>query len=437
MDIRKSSPYWLLFIVISISLFNSFLIDKHFSADGIHYFCQILEKKTFVHHDWSRQHALYITQWPVVLALQLGVKDIAVLNMLFATGIYSVYLLSFLLCNHALRGKDKTLLIWPLLSIVSLNLTTDYHLSGEFPVVMLMAWPILFFLLRTKMSRTDKVILFLLMIFYSRIYQSAMGISFIFFLLLLYQFFILRQKRNTYELYPLLILTLFIFFVSFESTIKPFSESNRFGFLSKMPLILFNKPLVASFAFLILISPGIIFRKKWLYFIALLPIFYLFYILFTEKHGPSAIISFASRSVSVTVLPMLLLMSLFFYYKNLRLTRLPILIMSLFILVMVAVNIQFSNDWRNFKKEYSLALESHSGIVSIKQTNLWRNPCKWEWTNPFLSIAWSNGCVRTIIINDEKLSKFPYDPHTRILWTEYLHYSPEFLKIDSSVSICN
>ncbi len=433
---KKSQLYWFLFLLISAALVNSFLIDKHFSADGVYYFFQILQKRTFVHHDWARQYSLYLTQWPVVLALQLGVKDVIALNRLFALGIYSVYLISFLLCDIALCEDDKTMLIWPLLSMVALNFSTDYHLSGEYPVVMLLAWPILFYLIRNRLTTADRVILLLLMVLYSRIYQSAMAASVVFGGLLVYQNLFRKPGRPAVELYILLLLSALIFAIAWYTTIHPFSDANKTAFLDNLPLVLHNEPLCISMVFMVLFAFGSAFRKPWIYAASMLPLLFYLGTLFISAQGVPARISFASRSVSTFILPLFMLTALFLHYRGFRFDRIPLLIISLFIALMVAGNIRYSVDWLQYKEEYVAVLNSHSGFVPVEKTCLMKNPCQWGWTNPFLSLAWSDGCVHSIVMNQPSKNGFFKTPFRHLKWTNYLCYSKVFLAVDSTVRIC-
>ena len=230
-DIKKIPFYLFLFSIISGTLFNSFLCDKHFSADGVDYFRRILEEKDFVHHDWARQYSLYITQWPVVLAVKLGIKNIPMLSLIFAFGIYSVYLISLLFCISALRKREKSLLLWPIASMVALNLSTDYHLSGEYPVVMLMAWPVLFYIIRQNRHWSDEIILWGFLIFFSRIYQSAVVISMIFLAVLLYQYFLTHEKHGLIKITIPVLLCLLIFLISLITIVFPHSQKNEISFL--------------------------------------------------------------------------------------------------------------------------------------------------------------------------------------------------------------
>ena len=130
---RTRVLYLFLFGLISVALFDAFSIDKHLSADGVHYFVEILDSGTFYRVDWARRFAEFIIQWPLVLAVRAGVTQVPLLSACFALGIYLPYLLSFALSLHAVRRENPALLSLPLLSMVSVNLPAHFILAGEHP----------------------------------------------------------------------------------------------------------------------------------------------------------------------------------------------------------------------------------------------------------------------------------------------------------------
>lgn len=436
-DPCRAFMYWILFFLIAIALANSFLIDKHFATDGVYYFRDLLQNRDFVHHDWARQYSLYLTQWPVVLALRMGVKDILILNRLFALSVFSVYLFSFSLCNYAVRGGDKSILIWPLLSMLAFNLSTDYHLTGEFPVVMLISWPVLFLILKENLNNADRILLLLLLIAFTRIYQSALTISLIFILLLLYQHFYHKRKRPMTELLILIFLCLAAFLIAFYTTLNPSSESNKDSFIIGLRLMFYNIPAIVSVFFIALFFISLILNKKWFYPVPLIPVMAYFVYILCVHHGIKIYISFAARSMSATFFPILLLLSLIFYFRKLQLSRFTILIPTLFTIVIITGNIKFSRDWREYREEFKKTLRQNIGFVQVEQTNLMNDMCYWDWTSPYLSLVWSDGCVRSIVVNVSSRRYFPENPYKRLLLKDYLTYDPYFFAIDSSAVVCN
>ena len=68
----------------------------------------------------------YLTEWPLVVAVWFGVRNVPILIDVFAVGCYFPYLLSFLLCWYAVRDEDKLLLWFPLAGYFSFNMFLAY-----------------------------------------------------------------------------------------------------------------------------------------------------------------------------------------------------------------------------------------------------------------------------------------------------------------------
>ena len=282
----------------------------------------------------------------------------------------------------------------------------------------------------------DEGMLFLLLVFYTRIYQSALAVAMILAGILLFQLFYLKQRRSPSAFIPAFVILIFIFLIGVETVIHPLSENNLSSFRTSFPFYRYNLPLLISLAFLLLFVSGLLLRRNLIVLFSLVPVFYAVYYILTSAHGISAGVSFMSRSVSLTVLPLMLLVSAIFYYRNTKLTKSAPVILILFVVVMVTVNIRFSSDWKAFKRDFTSVLCHNSGFVPLEKTELLNNSCQWSWPNPELSLAWSGGCVRTIVLNDTVYRKFPIDPRRQLLLKEYLKYSAVFLHIDSTATVC-
>ena len=57
-------------------------------ADGAHEFIRVLEAQNFVAFMWSRHFAFYIYEFPLVLAIKLGVTNLAWLRLAFGLGCF-------------------------------------------------------------------------------------------------------------------------------------------------------------------------------------------------------------------------------------------------------------------------------------------------------------------------------------------------------------
>ena len=68
-------------------------------ADGAHEFVRVLEAQDFVSLMWSRHFAFYVFQFPLVLAIKLGVTNLALLRFAFGLGCFLPWPLALLLCR--------------------------------------------------------------------------------------------------------------------------------------------------------------------------------------------------------------------------------------------------------------------------------------------------------------------------------------------------
>jgi hypothetical protein len=421
---------------VSCSLLNSFSIDKHFSADGVNMFCNILKNADFA-HDWSRQFARYLTQWPLVIAVKAGLTDMTTLDRCFAAGIYFPYALSFVLCIYALRGESKTLLFFPLMSMVAINLPSDYILAGQHHVMVAMSWPILFFLLRrTSLTWRDGLLLWTSLLLFSRLYETAVVPAVIFSFLCIVRLRTFRHKQEAILSGISLLLSLAAVVISVYFIANPLNTRNEASFMTSMPRTLTNFGAVAAGCFSLVFTAGVVLQKRVVIISAALPL--LIYVLFRVfvNYHLSAGVSFASRSLSLTLLPVLLLSAIMVWYFKSELDKTNILIFTVFIVLMTAANIHDSNDWREFKAQVKQIVETRRGYISIEDTELINNRSRWAWNNAELGLVWSAPCVRAILLNPSGLRWQPFNPRKKLPLKKYLHYDAFFRTVDEGISIC-
>jgi len=428
----------LLFVVISCSLLNSFSIDKHFAADGVNYFCNILECSAVVHWGWSRLFAHYLTQWPLLIAVKAGVANMATLSKFFSAGIYFPYVLSFALCIYALRKESKTLLCFPLMSMVAINLQSDYLLACEHQVMVTMSWPILFLLLRRKrLTWRDGLLLWTSVLLFSRLYETAVAPAVIFIFLCVMRLRTFRHKQEAILSGISLVLSIAVVVISVFFIVDPTSAANKASFVTAIPCSLTNFGALAAGCFCLLFTGGVVLRKRVVIVSAALPL--LIYVLFRTfvNYHLSANVSGASRSLSLTLLPVLLLCAIMVWYFKSELDNTSILIFTAFIVFMTAINIYDSNDWRKFAAQVKQIVETQRGYVSIEDTVLNKNSFGNNWTNTELGLVWSAPCVRAILLNPSGIFWQPFDPRNKLVLKQYLKYDACFKTTDKSISTCN
>jgi hypothetical protein len=427
-----------LFFIISYALLNSFRIDKHLSADGINYFRMVLDTADFTAIAWSREFANYLTQSGLVLAAKSGLNDIPTLISIFAAGIYLPYVLSFGFCLWALRGDNKTLLIFPLSSMVAVNLSSDYILAGEHHVMVLLSWPILFFLLRRQpFTWADGFWASVLLILFCRTYETATIPALIYAVGFSFRYRLSDGKQEKFINGFCLALSIAVLMIGLENAINARDPANRSSFVDGVGAALENREAIVAATFILLFTSGLLWRSSWLAWLATIPVLIYTYVVFSADHGVSAYVSFSSRTLSLTLLPLLLTITIASWYYGIDVNnRYNLGIFAAFILIMVIGNVRFSSDWSTFRQDAIDLLKDKQGFIPIEHTHLRDNPYRWSWNNSQLSLVWSRECARAILLNPQGISWEPFNPRQTLVLKKYVEYHQLFQSIDNDARIC-
>ena len=151
--------------------------------------------------------------------------------------------------------------------------------------------------------------------------------------------------------------------------------------------------------------------------------------------------SFSSRALIGVVIPALMLGCVAVVLSRSKLNAVGRGIFVIGFLVMAAFNMYDLHNWREVRKEFSFVLESGETYVSIDDTPLAADDLdlrhyRWSWNNPLLSLVWSGGCVRTIVLNSTRGPQGPFDPSDRLVMKRYLKYDASFQVVDPTVTTC-
>ncbi len=112
-------------------------------ADGSHEFVKVLKAQNFDAFMWSRHFAFYIFQFPLVLAVKLGVRDFSWLRFAFGLGCYLPWPLA-MLCCHWLSPKNFWLVV---VGCAAGYLNANFMAVGEHILAHALFWPALFVIL--------------------------------------------------------------------------------------------------------------------------------------------------------------------------------------------------------------------------------------------------------------------------------------------------
>jgi hypothetical protein len=139
--------------------------------------------------------------------------------------------------------------------------------------------------------------------------------------------------------------------------------------------------------------------------------------------------SFASRTLSMTLLPPLLLAvgALLWNDARIRVTTAPFAAFAVYTVLVAAISLHENRQWLEFRSRFKTVLTTRSGLVPIESTPLANHPAGWPWNNAILSYLWSGEVVGAVVLNPVETTWEPFDPRTTAILDRY-RQPPEFLR---------
>ena len=434
----------------AFSFLVKIVVDKHLSLDGVNYFFHVLENTGFANIAWSRRYTEYLTEWPLVLCVWLGMTSIDYLTKIFGAGIFFPYVLSFCLCWWITNEEDRVYLFFPLASFVGFNLLSDYDLIADHHVLALMTWPIMLLLIKNRpLSIREGILLWALIFVYSRMYETAVVNALIMSLVLMVRMVKFRLRLEYVIGAVALILLAVAAYISVIYIVDPRSPTNRGAFLDSILVNQRNWEAIATSGFLSLFFLGWLITDRWLvlkdlvFVIALVPI--VVYVLARIAHPEYAVtayLSFSSRTLVGIVIPGLIIGCAVIGFLRATITSTGLVSFAIMFVTMIGFNLYDLRHWNEVRVEFAKLANSTEIFIPIEETAL-ADPQRdlrhhrWSWNNSLLSLVWSDGCVRSVVLNPEKGPQGPFDPREELVFKRYLEYDKRFRTVDAGVRICS
>lgn len=130
-------------VIFGLWIVAAILSNRCLYADGSHEFIRVLEAQDFALLMWSRHFAFYIYEFPLVLAIKLGVTDLTWLRFAFGLGCFLPWPLA-LFCCWRISPKNFWLAA---AGCAAGYLNAAFMAVGEHIVAHALFWPALFVLL--------------------------------------------------------------------------------------------------------------------------------------------------------------------------------------------------------------------------------------------------------------------------------------------------
>jgi hypothetical protein len=411
-------------------------IDLGLSADGALIFTQILDQG-FVISIWSRRYGDLALLWPALLAVKAGVTSVPVLKAVFHLGLYLPFLLSFLICWYASRSlDDDALLLFPLASYLLVALPAASVLVGSSHVVAVVVWPILFLLLRPRLTPLDGILLVALLAVAGRSYETAVASLSVFLCLLIARLWVGSPRSR-----PILLVAVAAVLIGMVIDVywAVFLRGPaRSRFVDAMIHCLGCHPMLGFAAGSILLL-GVSLCARRLRILALPALVVAAASIALPRSGQvaDAVTSFDMRTLTFSLLPVLLIAAIAWQVKRPGLSpREWILAGTTFGLLSVGYAASWT-EWREFRRSFRSVLEAHRGYVALDDTPIAHHRQRWAWTAPLLSVLWSGGCVRTVVLNQPGLVFEPFDPYGELPLQRYVAYAPPFAAANPAGARCD
>ena len=255
-------------------------------------------------------------------------------------------------------------MFFPLASYFAINMTGDYLLSGEHQVMVLMSWPILFFLLlKRPYSWTEGCVLFFTLTVFCASYETAVVPIGIFFILTLVRLWYFKGESQKIILLICVLLLAFGAYLSATYIITPRSLVQKGSFvdailrnLKLMELVYFVPFLLVFFiGWLVPTTRGWV--KNFIYGAGFTIVMMYAYERLTTDYAITSYGSFSSRTLSLLLLPGMLLGATLVYYGKFENTKFGARVFGLSCLVMLAFNLYDLRYWVSVKAEFVKAQE--------------------------------------------------------------------------------
>lgn len=411
-------------------------LERHLARDGAYHFERVVDTGDFFVADRTRLFAYVFTQWPLVAAARAGVRDVRVLAATYGAGILSASVLSLLASWHALPPGRRAAMALPIWSLLVVVLPADGFLSHESKTMVALMWPAIFLLWRDEpRTRRQTALLTTCMVGLTLSYTSQLAS---YPLLAAGAWRQLRRAAPHGEPDRVAWLTLLLIaagtVASIGAIVSPELAQPRAWFLSGISWAWTSGQtrigVATCLAFVWACRTG---QRALSLVGAALALVGVAWLLGGLPPAPDP---YAARTLTITVLPLLLLS----WPLSLRkLDRWPA---AAWWTTLIAVclfgsgSLARSSAWSRHRAEFQRVLRSETGLVPLESQPALVPGQLYSWNAPLLSLVWSWPCVRSIVLNPAGLSWEPFDPRLELRLTRYLEFDDAFRRIDASVARC-
>lgn len=409
--------------------------DLQLATDGVEHLRLTLVNETIFAVSDRRLHAYWLTQWPVQILLKIGCEDFEVLKKAYGFGIFVLFLMPvvfFLIPGRHSKNRAQLLPLY-FMAVGGVAYSSVYLIGTEHQTILPLAFLISCILVNYK-NNTIFINIFgiILLMVLTRTYETSVAPFAIFFLFAIFSF-VKNFNKNTQKIFLIFVAVVCVFGVinTVVGIISPRDAGHRDGFVQHFGQGIRN-PVFITF----LICVGAILIKKIHGILCavflMLAFFYQIYCwLQPGLYQNVAQLSFASRTLTVLIVPVIITLVLF--VSNLPSTEGE---SNLSLVALGIAVILLSNPFLDFKNKIQYFVNNNKSFVDSGTHQLAGHSASWRWTFPSLSMAWQPQCVKTILLNSDSKLWQPYDPKNEFGFGKFVVYSENLYPKNNFIKIC-
>lgn len=424
----------LLFVYL-LTMTYSVISEKHFYADGVHFFLSILRCETFMMNNPARQYGQYFTEFPIVFCLKYAhTKNVTILSYIFGFGLYLPQIISLSICFYIVRKTNIHYMLFPILSLFGVSHSIFFHMASDTLAITYVFWPILFFIVFVKEYKgVDMLLLMVIVFVFIRSYESASILGLILLVVLIaeaYHNWKTVSNRTRLVWVALVLIIIYGIIIAVKEIMNPTDPINKASFLRDIPTVLNNNQAMLSAMYVLMITGTLLSKRfaasiqfKLIAISLFLIIVYCSLVPVVKPEWARPWTQHTARSFHVYMIPVLCLMAYVVFKGVVHVGKdswnKAFILCAFLVVGQLTWQILMTSQWNGFRHVFQEELMRHEGYVRFEDTRLVHHKIgnhlvgdmTWGWTNPTLSIVWSkNHNVKTIISNPVKCNWEPFDP---------------------------
>lgn len=419
--------YIVLFLLLIIAITGT-MSCRALYADGPFWLYQMLINDGLYIFDIHRAYAQYIVEWPVYIALKLGVHDLNTIMRVFSFGIVAIPIAFW---YAALMVQFRTAIFWLLALACSVTyLRSGFFAVGEFNTTYgLVALSISIILKKETTNFLNGTLIFSsIVLVYS--YESMLFLGIVLFIACLTRLIIEKNDGQLTKLTLVVSGCLFVFasFVGIRSTFfyrdENLQTTINYGAFFQ-PHILYLIGIIISATLMLFAPIRYIFKVIVAVFSAVITLTYIIYVVRWDDTGISyGFYSYAYRSLGAFMLAAILCiacMTIFIpqVFKRIKLieinTKLLTYIVAMAFIVQSSILLFHTVGYYRWLKAFEEIAINIKGLVPIDKTKIGAgygavSGYNWPWSNSTLSVL-LRGNAESIVTNASNFNGWEtFDP---------------------------